>query len=171
LQLVSETALTVTESDGAAIMTADKWVHGYRLAAVSGQGAQTELARRAAAKVMATGEGLRLCLPDLPAEFARPDLASDQLSDVVALPLHAADGVTGALVVARLASRSPYPEQVEEILASFVTQTSLALQQAALHAEHRHELQRLKGLLGTRPGEEPSLAPSPSAAPSSVEGK
>lgn len=140
LRFIVETAAAVTESDGAAILTTAHGGHHYQLAALFGQGAQTEFARRVALKAIQTKQCLRIHPPGIPAEFNRSDVPPDGIADVIATPVTAGGAIDGALIVVRLTPHSIYPDRVEEELASFTVQASLALQQAALHASYQQQL-------------------------------
>jgi hypothetical protein len=147
LELIARTAADVTDSDCAAVILSDQDSPHLRLAAIHRRGMETELARKAAAKVIATGEPIDLRFGSLPDDFDRPDLEWEELIGVAATPLLAADTIRGALLVGRLAPAGPLAHNVTDVLASFGSQASIALEKAHLYAESQRQLQRLAGLL------------------------
>jgi len=147
LDLIVETASQVTASDCAAVIVSDRDTPHLRLGAIHHRGMQTDLARRVAAKVIATGDSLEIARDSVPEEFDRPDLAWEDLMAIAATPLVAADSIHGALIVGRLEPAEPYPQNIIEVLSSFANQASIALEKAHLYAETQLQLQRLARLL------------------------
>lgn len=147
LDLIVETAAQVTASDSAAVIVSDRDTPHLRLGAIHHRGMQTELARRVAAKVIATGESVEIARDSVPEEFDRPDLAWEGLIAMAATPLVAAGAIHGALIVGRLQPAGPYPRNIIEVLGSFASQASIALEKAHLYAETQSQLQRLGKLL------------------------
>ncbi len=147
LDLIVETAAQVTASDCAAVIVSDRDTPHLRLRAIHHRGMQTDLARRVAAKVIATGESVEIARDSVPEEFDRPDLAWEDLIAIAATPLVAAGSIHGALIVGRLEPADPYPQNIIEVLASFASQASIALEKAHLYAETQSQLQRLGKLL------------------------
>ncbi len=147
LELIARTAAGVTDSDCAAIIVSDRDSPHLRLAAIHHGGLQTDLARRVAAKVIATGEPVEISPDSVPGEFDRPDLAWETLIALAAAPLAAADTIKGSLLVGRVEPGEPFPENLMEILGSFANQASLALEQAHLYAESQRQLETLRKLL------------------------
>lgn len=147
LELIARTAADVTESDCAAVIVSDKDDPHLRLAAIHRRGMGTELARRVAAKVIATGEPMDLRVGSVPDDLDRPDMEWEELIGIAATPLLAADTIRGALLVGQLGPGKPFPDNVIEVLASFGSQASIALEKAHLYAENQKQLQRLGGLL------------------------
>jgi len=147
LDLIVETASQVTASDCAAVIVSDRDTPHLRLGAIHHRGMQTDLARRVAAKVIATGDSVEIARDSVPEEFDRPDLAWEDLIAIAATPLVAADSIHGALIVGRLEPAEPYPQNIIEVLSSFANQASIALEKAHLYAETQSQLQRLGRLL------------------------
>jgi GAF domain-containing protein len=147
LELIAATASDVTESDCGAVIIAEHDTPHLRLAAIHQRGLQTELARRVAARVIATGEPIEVRPGAIPEEFDRPDLPLEELVSLAATPLMAADTIRGALLVGRLGPAEPFPDNVRQVLSSFGNQASIALEKAQLYAENQHQLQRLARLL------------------------
>jgi len=147
LELIVKTAAQVTDSDCAAVIVSDRDSPHLRVGAIHQRGMQTELARRVAAKVIATGEPIELRGDSLPEEFDRPDLAWEDLIALAATPLAAANAIHGCLVVGRLRPAETYPQNIIEVLGSFANQASIALEKAHLYAETQSQLQRLGKLL------------------------
>jgi len=147
LDLIVETAAQVTASDCAAAIVSDRDTPHLRLGAIHHRGMQTELARRVAAKVIATGEPVEIARNSVPEEFDRPDLAWEDLIAIAATPLVSAGSIHGALIVGRLEPAEPYPQNIIEVLSSFANQASIALEKAHLYAETQSQLQRLARLL------------------------
>jgi len=147
LDLIVETAAQVTASDSAAVIVSDGDTPHLRLGAIHHRGMQTELARRVAAKVIATGESIQIARDSVPDEFDMPDFAWEDLIAIAATPLVAAGSIHGALIVGRLVPANPYPHDIMNVLGSFANQASIALEKAHLYAETQSQLQRLEKLL------------------------
>jgi hypothetical protein len=147
LDLVAKTAAQVTESDCAAVSVVEPGSPHLRLAAIFQRGMQTELARRVAANVIATGQPVHLTPHTVPPELDRPDLAWDEVAALAASPLVVSGAVSGCLLVGRLAPADPYPASVMQVLGSFARQASIALEKAHLYAENQRQLDRLNRLL------------------------
>ncbi len=147
LDLIVRTAAEVTESDCAAVMLSESAARGLRVAAIHNRGLQTELARRVAAAVVATGEAVLLRADALPEQFNRPDLPLEPLSALAAAPLVNRGTRVGALLVGRTAPQPPFADRIGEALSSFANQASIALEKANLYAENQRQLDRLGRLL------------------------
>ena len=147
LELITSTAAEVTESSCAAVILSERDTPHLRLSAVFGRGLHTELARRVAAKVIATGEPLHCRRGAVPEEFDRPDLPLEGLVSLAATPLIATDAIKGSLLVGRLEPADPFPNTIIQVLASYGNQASIALEKAHLYAESQRQLQRLGRLL------------------------
>jgi hypothetical protein len=171
LELIARTAADVTESDCAAVILSDKGSPHLRLAAIHRRGMETELARKVAAKVIATGEPMDLRLGSVPDDLDRPDLAWEELIGIAATPLFAADTIRGALLVGQLGPEGPFPDNVTEVLASFGSQASIALEKAHLYAENQKQLQRLGGLLDELRGAHDRRQASAATSEESGEGR
>ena len=172
LDLIVRTAAEVTESDCAAVIVSEPATPHLRLAAIHRRGMQTELARRVAAKVIATGEPVHISPGHTLPEFDRPDLAWDGVGGLVASPLVVAEMVTGCLLVGRLDPAEPYPASVATVLRSFADQASVALEKAQLYADSQQQVERLSRLLDELRSTQDQLAQSrgmePSAGPAPV---
>jgi GAF domain-containing protein len=160
LELVARTAAEVTESDCAAVMVAEAGSPHLRLAAIHRRGAQTELARRVAVRVISTGESVHITPEQTLPEFDRPDLGWDGVGGMAASPLVVAEAVAGCLLVGRLAPAEPYPESMMVVLGSFANQASIALEKAQLYAESQQQVQSLSRLLEELRSAETQLAQS-----------
>jgi hypothetical protein len=190
LDLIVKTAAEVTESDCAAATVVEHGSPHLRLAAIYRRGMQTELARKVAARVIATGEPVHLTPECVPPELDRPDLAWDGVAALAASPLMAtesvegvtvvheddhptgSDGVlwgvrraTGCLLVGRLDPAEPYPPSILKVLGSFANQASIALEKAHLYAESQRRLQRLSKLLDELHTTQSRLGARPLLAP------
>ena len=90
---------------------------------------------------------------------------------LAASPLVVAEATTGALLVGRLAPAEAYPPSVAEVLGSFASQASIALEKAHLYAESQQQVQRLSRLLEELHSAQTQLAQSrPSTAPNPCPG-
>jgi len=147
LDLIVKTAAEVTESDCAAVSVVEPGSPHLRLAAIFQRGMQTELARRVAANVIATGQPVHLTPDRLPPELDRPDLSWEGVAALAASPLVVSEAVSGCLLVGRLGPAYPYPASVMQVLGSFARQASIALEKAHLCAENQRQLERLNRLL------------------------
>ncbi len=172
LDLIVKTASKVTESDCAAAIVAEPGSPHLRVAAIHRRGMQTELARRVASTVIATGMPMHLTPARIPPELDRPDLTWDGVAALAAWPLMTPEGAsrmtvaniedapiqedgviqghrkaTGCLLVGRLDPAEPYQPSALTVLGSFANQASAALEKARLYADSQRQLQRLSQLL------------------------
>jgi len=147
LELIARTAAEVTEADCAAVILAEGGARHLRLAAIHDRGLQIELAERVAAGVISKGQPVCLSPEAPPEELDRPDVPWEDLVSLAAEPLVTAKKVVGALLVGRVRPRSAFPHHVLDVLDSFASQASIALEKAHLYAENQKQLDRLGKLL------------------------